>query len=186
MLILNFIQNHIVCSFLTPVMLFFTDLGNGGLLWVLLAFVLLTGKGTRRYGLILAVALLLSLLLCDLVLKNLIARPRPFAVHDIALLIAPPGSYSFPSGHTASSFAAATVLWFWQRKWGLAAYVCAGLIAFSRLYFYVHYPGDIVGGIVLGLLLAVLASLLVNGLIAFIRGGSLKDELLLKRRKAGH
>ena len=67
-----------------------------------------------------------------------------------------PNSYSFPSGHSSSSFAAATALFIMNKKTGVCAYVLAFLIAFSRLYNYVHFPSDVICGIILGILSALL------------------------------
>ena len=115
------------------------------------ALVLLAVKKHRRLGWSVAAALVLDLICCNLVLKPLIGRMRPFAVHPMELLIAPPGDASFPSGHTACSFAAAGAVWFaGYRRAGAAAFVLAAVIAFSRLYLYVHWPTDVLGGAVLG------------------------------------
>ena len=100
-------------------------------------------------------------------LKNLVARPRPcHRPHDYFMLITIPKDYSFPSGHTFSSVAAAIGIWHWNRKWGIAAVVTAILMMFSRLYFYVHYPTDILGGILLGTVLALLSIQIVEKTLA--------------------
>ncbi len=78
------------------------------------------------------------------------------------MLIAVPQDYSFPSGHTMASFAAATVLWHWNRKAGLATYLLAGMIAFSRLYLFVHFPSDVLAGALLGCLVGIAAVRLVD------------------------
>ena len=102
-----------------------TALGNSGIVWVVAAIVLLCTKKYRRYGVMLLVGLAAALLLGNLTLKNLFARPRPCWLDEsVPLLIARPSDYSFPSGHT--------------------------IIAFSRLYLYVHFPSDVLGGAVLG------------------------------------
>jgi undecaprenyl-diphosphatase len=110
-------------------------------------------KKTRYISFIVLGALLLNALLGEVVLKNLIQRARPFAgTTKESLLIAKPLSYSFPSGHTASSFAAAGVLSCYFKKYAPVFFILASLIAFSRLYLYVHYPTDVLGGIILGLI----------------------------------
>ena len=111
-----------------------TALGNGGILWILLAVLLLCISKTRKNGIQLGVGNMGCGLIGNLLLKNLVARDRPCWLEEHAMLIAVPQDYSFPSGHTMASFAAATVLWHWNRKVGLAAYLLAGMIAFSRLY----------------------------------------------------
>jgi undecaprenyl-diphosphatase len=80
----------------------------------------------------------------------------------IPLLIEAPTDYSFPSGHTIASFEAATVLLIRHKKWGIMAMVLAVLIAFSRLYLYVHYPTDVLSSIVLGIGIAFAANYFVN------------------------
>lgn len=136
------------------VMPLISSLGNAGMIWVLLAVVLLLIPRTRRSGAILLAALCLDVLLCNVLLKHIFARIRPCDVNTaVQLLIPRPHDFSFPSGHTAASFAAASALYFAgeKRLWGPAA-ILAGLIAFSRMYLYVHYPTDILGGMIVGIL----------------------------------
>ncbi len=80
------------------------------------------------------------------------------------LLVKAPGDYCFPSGHTQASFAAATSICMWSRKWGIPALILAALVAFSRMYLYVHYPTDILGGIISGLVYAFIALAICNKL----------------------
>lgn len=131
-----------------------TSLGNVGMIWILLAVVLLVLPKTRKSGAIVMAALVLDVILCNGILKPLFARVRPCDVNTtIQLLMPRPSDYSFPSGHTAASFAAVTALFFAGEKnlWK-PALVLAVLIAFSRLYLYVHYPTDILGGIAVGVI----------------------------------
>ena len=133
-------------------------LGNSGWIWIVIAILMVLSKRYRRGGWLLTTALVLCLLVGNLTLKPLIARIRPFDVNTlVTLLIAPPSDYSFPSGHSMASFAAAATLWHTDRRFGLAAFLLAALIAFSRLYLYVHYPTDVLGGIIIGLLLGKVA-----------------------------
>ena len=129
-----------------------TKLGNAGIVWILLTIVLLLIPKTRKSGLILASALIVDLILCNGILKPLIARIRPFDVNSaIQLIVAKPHDYSFPSGHTAASFTAVMALYLaGEKKMWKAALVLAVLIALSRLYLYVHYPTDIIGGVIFG------------------------------------
>ena len=131
---------------------FITSFGNGGVIWIVLTVILLLIPKTRKTGLILAAALILDGIFCNLFLKNLVRRIRPCDINDaIRLLIPYPSDYSFPSGHTAVSFAAASALYFAGEKYlWKAALVLAAFIAFSRMYLYVHYPTDIIGGVVFG------------------------------------
>lgn len=148
---------------LDKIMILFTTLGDAGIIWILLAVALLFIKKYRKCGVTMAVALGIMLILGNVVLKNIFMRERPCWLDEsIVLLIENPQDYSFPSGHTFSSIAAATVLFFRNKKWGIAALVFAVLIAFSRMYLFVHFPTDILASLFLGVLTAILAQLLMN------------------------
>ena len=138
---------------ITKIMKAASKLGDAGFIWILLTGVLLVIPKTRKVGILVSVALLLDVLTCNVILKPLIARTRPYDVNKaVELLIRAPRDYSFPSGHTAASFAAAAALWFAdKKKLAIPALVLAVLIAFSRMYFYVHYPTDVLGGAILGM-----------------------------------
>ena len=160
---LDFLQT-IHTPLLDKILAFITSLGNAGIIWIVLAVVLLILPKTRKTGIIVAAALLMDLILCNLILKNLVARVRPYDVNTaIAILIKKPLDFSFPSGHTAASFAAMTALFLAKMKkaW-IAALVLAVLIAFSRLYFYVHYPTDVLGGAVVGILSGIIVYAIVE------------------------
>ena len=134
-----------------------TALGNSGIVWVVAAIVLLCTKKYRRYGVMLLVGLAAALLLGNLALKNLFARPRPCWLDEsVPLLIARPSDYSFPSGHTMAGAIGATILTVADRRFGWAAIPLAVLIAFSRIFLFVHYPTDVLAGILLGTLAALL------------------------------
>ncbi len=109
----------------------------------------------RKCGVRMAIALILDLILCNLVLKPLAARPRPCWIDEqVKLLVAAPKDYSFPSGHSAASFAAAVSIFVMHKKEGAAALILACLIAFSRLYLFVHFPTDVLAGIAVGFICA--------------------------------
>ena len=161
--LLDFLQT-IHTPLLDKILAFITSLGNAGIIWIVLAVVLLILPKTRKTGIIVAAALLMDLILCNLILKNLVARVRPYDVNTAsAILIKKPLDFSFPSGHTAASFAAMTALFLAKMKkaW-IAALVLAVLIAFSRLYFYVHYPTDVLGGAVVGILSGIIGYTIVE------------------------
>ena len=140
-----------------------TTLGNGGVIWIVCAVVLLLIPKTRKIGVVLAVSLAIEALCCNVILKPLAARIRPFDMNTaVQLLISPPTDFSFPSGHTGAAFAAASALFFCKNRLWIAALVLAILIAFSRLYLYVHYPSDVLGGILLGILSGWLGYTLVG------------------------
>lgn len=166
--ILDWIRVNLTCPVLDAIMPLLTALGNGGIIWILLALVLLLTSKHRTAGIKMAAALLIGLLVCNLAMKPLFSRIRPFDFQweffnrVINLLIAAPQDYSFPSGHTIASFEAATVLLLYRRKWGIPALILACLIAFSRLYLYVHYPTDVICSIILGALIGILSCKLVD------------------------
>ena len=166
--ILDWIAEHLHCAFLDVVMPLITVLGNAGIFWIACAVVLLCIPKYRKIGLSMGVALILGLLVCNLTLKPIIARTRPYDYQlqyfskTIQLLIATPHDFSFPSGHTIASFEAATVLLIHNRKLGIPAMILAVLIAFSRLYLYVHYPTDVLASVVLGIGFAFLGTFLVE------------------------
>lgn len=143
-----------VLDFLMPLI---TLLGDAGIFWIAIAVVLLCTKKYRKVGLGMGIALLMGLLVCNVTMKPLIARPRPYDYQEdvfkkiIPLLIEKQHDFSFPSGHTLASFEAATVIALNNKKWGIAALVLAALIAFSRLYLYVHYPTDVLFSVAMGI-----------------------------------
>jgi undecaprenyl-diphosphatase len=162
--VLSWLQTYVSNPWLDGMMIAFSRLGNKGGVWIIITVVLLLIPKTRRVGLISALALIFSLLLCNLGLKPLVMRARPFTVTEVELLIPPPGDWSFPSGHTSASFAAAASIAALGRGYAVAAYALAALISFSRLYLFVHYPGDVLAGLALGLFCAWLARLLTERL----------------------
>lgn len=155
--VMSFVQSHCHGPIADRIFPAVTYLGEGGLVWVALALLLLLlGKksGWRTTGGAMLCAMLLGLLLGEAALKNIVCRPRPFQEFPgyAPLLISPPSGYSFPSGHSCSSFAAAAVVFCRDRRWGGAALVLAAFIAFSRVFLFVHYPTDVLTGSLLGVL----------------------------------
>lgn len=140
--------------FLDKIMVFITRLGDAGIIWIVLSIVLLLIPKTRKSGVVMVAALVVDVILCNIVLKNLVARTRPYDVNTgVHLLVAKLHDYSFPSGHTAASFASVTALYLaGEKKLWKFALVLACLIAISRLYLYVHYPTDVLGGILFGVI----------------------------------
>ncbi len=172
--VLLFFQNVVRNDFLTPFFVVVTRLGDAGAVWIAISLVLTFNKKTRMVGIMGIIALVLSFLINNLVLKNLFARRRPFDVIDgLIPLIERPTDYSFPSGHTAASFAAAE-LFFGKlpKKAGVPMLILAILIAVSRMYLGVHYPSDIVGGIAGGILAGILSENLVNIVCGRLARGS--------------
>lgn len=149
---------------LDQLMCFITSLGSAGRVWILLAVILLLYPKTRRSGAVILAALAIDFVLCNGILKNLVDRIRPFDINtSVSILINKPRDFSFPSGHTAVSFASVAALFFsGEKKLWKISLVAAVLIAFSRLYLYVHYPTDILGGIVVGILAGYIGYRLVE------------------------
>lgn len=165
--ILEFINEHLSCGFLDKVMPIVTSLADAGIFWIIAAVIMLFFKRTRKMGLTVGVALVLGLAIGNGVLKPLIDRIRPYDFKEamggsVNLLIERLHDGSFPSGHTLASFEAAGAMLLRDKRFGIPALILAIIIAFSRLYLFVHYPTDILGGIVLGLLFAFCAYYIIN------------------------
>ena len=170
------IQSH----FLTAIMTTVTTLGDEGIIFIVLGLVLLCTKKYRKAGVSILVALVVMLVLNNLVLKELIARPRPFNLdpetyawwHEVYKYpyfnIHQPSSYSFPSGHTSSAFAAAIALLCHDRKLGIPTTVFAALMGFSRIYVEVHYCTDVIGGAIVGIIYARLGVLIAKFLFPIV------------------
>lgn len=151
--ILNALQN-IRFPLLDSLMVFVTKLGNGGLIWIIVGIFLLTRhkKKYKKMAFILLLSLIISAVVGLVILKPIVHRPRPFDTFGFKeLLIKAPKDFSFPSGHTSSSFAAASSINSLDKRFGKYALILALLITFSRMYLYVHYPTDVAAGILLGL-----------------------------------
>ena len=171
--ILDWIQSTMQCAFLDKVMPLITVLGDGGAFWIACAVLMMLLKKYRKAGFSAGLALIFGLIICNMILKPWVARIRPYDFQEqmgviINLLIEKEHSLSFPSGHTIASFEAATTILLRHKKLGTAAMILAILIAFSRMYLYVHYPTDVIASVFLGIGLAFLASWIVNKVSAAI------------------
>ena len=165
--ILDWIAAHLQCGCLDFIMPSITLLGDGGIFWIACAVILLFTKKYRKTGLGMGAALILGLIVCNMILKPWVGRIRPYDLQErlgntIPLLIERQHDFSFPSGHTIASFEAATVLMLHNKKLGIPALILACLIAFSRLYLYVHYPTDVITSVILGTAFCFLGNWLVN------------------------
>lgn len=162
--ILLWIQEHLRSEVFTPFWLFVTTTGNGGLFMIAIACFLLAFKKTRKVGATCMIALVFSGLFTSLLIKPLVARVRPYEVIEgLTILIQKPPDFSFPSGHSSGAFALAWVLFrSLPKKVGIPALIWAAFMAFSRLYIGVHYPTDVLAGIVLGILYATAAMRLME------------------------
>jgi len=166
--ILDWIAEFLQCAFLDAVMPVITLLGDAGIFWIAIAVVLLLIPKYRKIGMGMGAALIMGLLVCNVTMKPLFARIRPYdyqLLHfgrEIKLLIEAQHDFSFPSGHTLASFEAATVLAIHSKKAGIPALILASLIAFSRLYLYVHYPTDVLFSVAMGIGFGFLGAFLVK------------------------
>lgn len=162
--ILLWLQENMRTDWLTHIIKFITSLSNGGVLWIVLAIVLVFIKKTRKDGFMLGVGLMLHLLLCNAILKNVFRRPRPYVeIEGLTSMLGKLSDYSFPSGHTAVTFMVAIILFKRFPKYvGISMYVLAVLTGFSRMYLGVHYPTDILGGAVLGTVIGLGAMYIVD------------------------
>ncbi len=148
---------------LTEIFKLFTYIGEAGAIWIVIGIILIIRKPTRHIGVTLAVAIILSLAISNGIIKNIVARSRPCWLNpDVKLLIPNPWDYSFPSGHSSAGFASATAIFAWNRRYGMAALVLAGLIAVTRMYFYVHFPTDIIAGVILGTAYGIVAYIFIK------------------------
>lgn len=155
---LHAVRDALHSAFLDGLMVPFTSAFNGGIFWFVLCAVLLVFRKTRAVALCVLLAMAVAFLTGELGLKNIVCRSRPFVQDSsVSLALRAPTSYSFPSGHTASSFAAATAIFGFHKKWGAGALCLAALVGFSRLYLFVHFPSDVLAGAVLGILSSVFA-----------------------------
>lgn len=185
--ILDWIQANLQSSLMDTIMPIITVFGDAGIFWIAWAVLLLLFPKTRKTGLGMGFALIMGLLICNVTLKPLVGRIRPYDYQiDILgltwdqilvngkLLVETPHDFSFPSGHTIASFEAATVLLKNSKKMGIPAMILAILIAFSRMYLYVHYPTDVLASVILGVAFAFIGDWLA---------GKVAPKLMGKRGK---
>jgi undecaprenyl-diphosphatase len=161
--ILDFIENYLRFPFLDKIMTIITWTGNCGIVWSLLSIYLIHSNNYRMVGYRVIISLILTAIVGEGIIKHLIRRSRPFiAINQGAILISKPISYSFPSGHAASSFSVAGVFIIQNSDMSIYITSLALLIAFSRLYLKVHYPSDVLIGIILGLSCSIAVCSLFN------------------------
>ena len=174
--------------FLDKLMVFITSLGNAGIIWIVMTIVFLLIPKMRKTGAVMAVALIIDLLLCNVILKNLVARTRPYDVNTgVQLLVSRLHDYSFPSGHTAAAFASVTALYLaGEKKLWKPVLVLACLIGISRLYLYVHYPTDVLGGVLAGAISGYLGYRFIQAIFLQnkTRRGRTMSEVKNKKKKS--
>ena len=137
--------------------------GSIGQLWLIIAVILLIFRKTRKTGAGVLISYAGVLIIGELILKHLVTRLRPCQIDQaFEMLVLCPASSSFPSTHSAWSFGAATVIFIYHKKAGVVAFIGAALIAFSRMYLFLHFPTDVLAGIVLGVVMGILAAWICN------------------------
>ncbi len=168
--ILDFIQENFRCEFLDKFLSLITKLGDHGTVPIIVAVVLLIFTKTRKIGLSMGIAFICGGVIGNLFLKNVVARIRPYDVTGAEILIKRLSDYSFPSGHTLIVFETAVVLLILlkgkYKPIAIGATVIASIVAFSRLYLYVHYPTDVLGGIILGTLFGIIGAKLGSYIVS--------------------
>lgn len=187
--ILDWIQANLQSDLMDTIMPIITLFGDAGIFWMILATLLLFFKKTRKTGMGMWFAMAMGLLICNIIMKPMIGRIRPydFQINELGktwtdilaagkLLVETPHDYSFPSGHTIASFEACTVLMLNNPVMGIFATILASLIAFSRLYLYVHYPTDVIFSLFAGILFGILGNLIAHKI-------NLSSGIKLKRKK---
>lgn len=174
--ILLFIQEHLRFSEITPAVTFITRLGDSGFIWIVLSVILLFPKKTRRAGILSIVALIGSLCITNFWLKNYVARVRPYEViNGLNCLVEKASDWSFPSGHSSAAFASAVAIYKSRpKRLGVPCMILAFAIALSRLYVGIHYPTDVICGMLIGTLI---------GLIVFWLFGEKKYKQKARRRR---
>ncbi len=169
--ILDWIQANMQSPFFDKFWPFITMFGDGGIFWIAIAVICLFFPKTRKTGIGMLIALILGVLVCNVTLKPLIKRIRPYDFQlehfgiTIALLEERMHDYSFPSGHTIACFEASVVILRNHKKAGIAAVILAILVTFSRLYLYVHYPTDVIFSIFAGTLFAFIGNALAGKIV---------------------
>lgn len=150
--ILLWIQDFFRQDFMNWFWIGLSKLGDNGIFWIAVSLALLCFKKTRTVGIVALCSIAFCFLVANIGLKNIIQRPRPYTMlPDLTVLVPLETEFSFPSGHTTASFAVACIYFrMLPKKYGIAALVLAALIGLSRLYVGVHYPTDVLGGLIVG------------------------------------
>lgn len=196
------IQNALNADWLTPVMKVITFFGEGGYFWIVCCLLMLIFRKTRRLGIICTISLAFTFICCNLVVKPIVDRTRPWITFTaVNALLPPPGDASFPSGHSANAMGPAWAMFIstlpvkhivrneesgevrmirsysetvplgWRgqsidprfaHKLGIAAVVLALFIGLSRLYLGMHYPSDVICGLLLGMICATIVHAVIK------------------------
>jgi len=160
--ILDFIRENLTSPFLDRLMPIVSLFGDFGIFFIALSIIMLLRPKWRKTGMSAGLALALGLLFTNGILKPLVARPRPYELREIELVVSKMWDYSFPSGHATASFEFATAVIMRNRKAGVGFMILAAIVSYSRMYLYLHYPTDIIGGMLVGIIMGILATVIIN------------------------
>lgn len=166
--ILDWIHENCISDFMDSFMVAISFLGNHAWFFFLFAFIFLFIRKYRESGLAGFLSIGMGYLFGNLLIKNIVARTRPYDyVNHIDLLVDKLSDYSFPSGHTLVAFEFFAVVCYMPIKIGykILAGILAFLMGFSRLYLYVHYPSDVLGGMILGFLFGMMGVKIVYSIM---------------------
>lgn len=160
--IIEYINMNIKCKTLDRIMKLITNMGNCGFVWIIISLFIIYNGNNKRLGVLSLLSLILTTIIGEIIIKNIVKRERPFKKlsNEYQLLIQKPKTYSFPSGHSGSSFAVSTVFLNLAGRSSIAVLMLALLIALSRVYLNVHYPTDVIAGILLGFLCGIIILLI--------------------------
>ena len=155
-------------GFCSPFFEFISLLGKDGIFLVLLSLALMLFRPTRRFGTAMLFGVAIGAVFTNLFLKVAIARPRPYAdensiFYQLWLIMGQhmESDKSFPSGHTTAAFSTMTALFFTgNKRYSWTAFIFAILMGISRIYLVVHFPSDVLGGIIVGFIAGCLGALL--------------------------
>lgn len=175
--VLDYIREHFSCAILDKILPILSSLVDAGIIWIALAIIFLFFRKTRKTGFTMGAALLLGLIVGNLILKPLIDRTRPYDYKEVELIVKALDDASFPSGHTLACFEAAFALLFSKNKLWIPALVLSFVVAFARLYLYVHFPTDVLAGALLGILFAFIGYLIVDKIYKAVEKRKTTPEL---------
>lgn len=178
-------------DWMTALMELISLLGSGGIFLIILSLLLLLLRPTRRFGTAMAIGLALGAIVVNLWLKVVIARPRPYVdaegfFYPLWMMMGAhtESDFSFPSGHTNAAFATMVPVFLLGKKnWSWLALVFAVLMGVSRIYLVVHFPSDVIGGMITGTLAGLVGTLLT--LRIPLRSKWYSWQLFRKTRKGG-